>query len=188
MGRRAPPLAFGQGVLLPEGVVLHLPEAGRERLALPFAEVFEGKDIASRVEGARAVAAVGDVTAGEAVRRGVRPRFIVVDFKTKRGPVPQDDAVRTYGDEGEKVRSAASTITAALYNAVARAAGRGSTTRIEVEGEEDLAVMPAIIHMEAGATVLYGLPDRGVTAVKVDDESRRLAREFLERFVVERAH
>lgn len=185
MGGRASGGAFEAGALLPEGVVLRLPKDRRGRLALPFAEVFEGREIPEKVQGARAVAAVGDVTASEAVRRGVRPRFVVVDFKTKRGPIPEDDAVRTYGEEVERVRSPPATITAALYNAVARAARRASTTRIEVEGEEDLAVMPAIIHLEAGATVIYGLPNRGVTAVKVDNKSRRLAREFLEAFVVE---
>ena len=57
-------------------------------------------------------------------------------------------------------------------------------TRIEVDGEEDLAVMPAIIHLASGATVIYGLPNRGATLVKVGDESKRVAREFLESFQV----
>lgn len=186
MGAFAPPLPFVRGALLPEGVVLRLPKDRRGRLALPFAEVFEGREIPLKVRGACAVAAVGDVTAGEALRSGVAPRFVVVDFKTKRGPIREDDAVRTYGQVVERVRSPPAEITAALYNAVARAAARATTTRVEVEGEEDLAVLPSIIHLEAGATVIYGLPNRGVTAVKVDDESRRLAREFLEAFVVER--
>lgn len=182
MGARAPRPVFAQGVHLPEGAVLRMPEGARARLALPFGEVFEGKEIPARVKGARGVAAVGDVTAGEAVRGGVHPRFIVVDFKTKRGPIAVDDAVRSYGATVEKVACAPATISAALFNAVARAAASGGTTRIEVEGEEDLAVMPAILHLEAGATVIYGLPNRGATALKVDEESRRLAREFLEAF------
>ena len=175
---------FGPGIVLPEGLTLRLPEAKRERLSAPFAEVFQGDELPARTRASKAVAAVGDVTAAEAIRRGVRLRFIVVDFKTKRGPVAPDDAVRTWGEAVERVKSPPGTITAALYNAVRHAAKSKRTTRIEVDGEEDLAVMPAIMHLEAGATVIYGLPNRGATLVKVGDESRRVAREFLESFEV----
>ena len=177
--------AFRPGEALAPGLVLRLPQERRERLAAPFGDVFQPDELRARTRGARAVAAIGDITAAQAIRHGTSPHFIAVDFNTKRGPVAADDAVRSFGDSVERVVCPAGFMTADLYNAVLRAAQRKGTTRIEVEGEEDLAVMPAIMHLEAGATVLYGLPNRGITAVKVDDESRRVSREFLESFVVE---
>lgn len=182
MGRQGP--AFVHGKPLPDGMVLQLPEEHRNRLAAPFGATFEAAEIPARVAVGPAFAVVGDVTSSSTVKLGLKPRFIVVDFKTKRGPVAADDAVRTYGDEVEKAECPAGHMTASLYNAVLRASRSRGTTRIEVDGEEDLAVMPAIIHLEAGATVIYGLPNRGATLVKVDDESRRVAREFLESFEV----
>ena len=124
--------------------------------------------------------------AGEAIARGVPLRFIVVDFKTRRGPVAVTEPLRTFGDTVERVRSPPAVLTSMLWNAVRRAAKSKRRTRIEVEGEEDLAVLPSIMHLEPGAIVIYGLPDRGVASVIVGDESRKLAREFLESFVVER--
>jgi hypothetical protein len=178
-------VALEPGVPLPSEVRLRLPDSLRARLAAPFGPVLSPTDLAARTAGSAAIAAVGDVTAGEAIRRALAPRFIVVDFKTKRGPVPPDDVVRTYGETVERVRSPPAILSAPLYNAVRRAATTKRRTRIEVEGEEDLAVLPAIMHLEPGATVIYGLPDRGVAAVRVDEESRRVAREFLEAFEVE---
>lgn len=182
---------FVRGVPLKQGLLLSLPESRRERLASPFGEVFEGRDLKARLRDSSSFAAVGDVCAGEAIRQGLAPRFIVVDFKTKRGPIPPDDAVRSYGTRVARVACPPGHLTSELYNAIVVAVAvskpalaQPKTTRIEVDGEEDLAVMPAIIHLEEGTTVIYGLPDRGVTLVKVDDESSRVAREFLESFEV----
>jgi uncharacterized protein (UPF0218 family) len=182
VGRSGPD--FAPGVPLPEGLLLALPEGKRERLAAPFGDVFEASDLPKRLPPHAVCAVVGDVAAGGALRAGVEPRFIVVDYKTKRGPVAQDDAVRAFGARVEKVPCPAAHMTAALYNAVLRASRPGPTTRIEVDGEEDLAVMPAIMHLEPPASVIYGLPNRGATLVEVNGESRRVAREFLESFVV----
>ncbi len=175
---------FVRGVPLKKGLVLKLPEEKRGRLAAPFGDVFEGRDLGARLRDVKSFAAVGDVTSGECIRQGLSPRFIVVDFKTKRGPIAHDDDVRSYGSEVARVVCPPGHMTADLYNAVLAAVKSPAATRIEVEGEEDLAVMPAIIHLEPGATVIYGLPDRGVTLVKADDESRRIARKFLESFEV----
>jgi uncharacterized protein (UPF0218 family) len=185
MGERPPRPAFEPGMPIADHLQLRLPEAVRVRLAAPFGPIFPPEEIAGRTAGSARIAAVGDVTAHEAVARNVKPHFIVVDFKTKRGEIPKDDVVRGYGDTVQRVRSPPGILTSTLYNGVRRAAKTNRTTRIEVDGEEDLAVLPAIMHLAPGATVLYGMPDRGLAAVIVDDESRRLAREFLEAFEVE---
>ncbi len=182
MARPAP--VFLPGKPLQPGLVLALPESKRDRLGAPFGEVFDEKEMPARLAGPRPFAAIGDVSASNALRHGLKPKFIAVDFKTMRGPVPPDDRIRSYGTAVTNTVCPPARMTAALYNAVLLAATSMGTTRIEVDGEEDLAVMPAIIHLEPGATVIYGLPNRGATLVKVDEESRRVAREFLESFEV----
>lgn len=179
-------LRFERGVALPKGTKLALPESLRARLAEPSGEVFAGDELPARTARSRGVAAVGDMTAAEAIRRGAKPRYIVVDFKTRRGAAPPDDVklLKGFGARAVTVVSPPAVLTHELYNAVLEAAASRATTRIEVEGEEDLAVLPSLIHLEEGATVLYGIPDQGLVAVTVDPESRRLAREFLDAFHV----
>ena len=47
--------------------------------------------------------------------------------------------------------------------------------KIEVEGEEDLAALVAIATAPDGAHVIYGLPQRGLMVVEVNDDTRQLA-------------
>uniref|UniRef100_UPI002480868F DUF359 domain-containing protein n=1 Tax=Halorubrum sp. F4 TaxID=2989715 RepID=UPI002480868F len=51
---------------------------------------------------------------------------------------------------------------------------------IEVDGEEDLAALPAILATSDGASVVYGQPGEGMVRVEVTPESRRTARELFE--------
>jgi uncharacterized protein (UPF0218 family) len=60
---------------------------------------------------------------------------------------------------------------------------------VVVEGEEDLASLPVILHAPEGATVIYGIPDTGLCLVHVDEGARGVVSDALRRFepVVERA-
>jgi uncharacterized protein (UPF0218 family) len=56
----------------------------------------------------------------------------------------------------------------------------GARVRVEVEGEEDLAAILAILMAPEGAKVLYGMPGQGMVVVTVDPESRGKARALLD--------
>jgi uncharacterized protein (UPF0218 family) len=185
MARPPERLSFEPGEPIPAHVRLKLPEELRPRLGAPFGPVMTADEVARWADPAAPAAAIGDVCARDAAARMGNLHFIVVDLKTRRGPVAPDDALRSWGDRRVEVASPAEFVTAQLYNAVLDAAHSPRRTCVVVEGEEDLAVLPAIMHMPPGATVIYGMPNRGATAVRVDDESRRLARGFLEAFAVE---
>lgn len=180
-------LEFAPGRPMPAGVQLRLPQRLRERLASPFGPVMTADELARWTDRSKPAAAIGDVCAHDAAERLPNLRMVVIDLRTRRGPLPPDDLLRTWGDRSLAVASPPEVITAPLYNAVLDAARFEGRTRVVVEGEEDLAVLPAIMHLAPGATVIYGMPNRGVTAVRVDDESQGLAREFLSEFSVERA-
>ena len=57
-------------------------------------------------------------------------------------------------------------------------------TRIVVEGEEDLATLAAISLANLGAKVIYGMPDKGMVVVDVNQRSKKRANSFLERMLV----
>ena len=54
-----------------------------------------------------------------------------------------------------------------------------------VEGEEDMAAIPAILEAEEGTLVLYGIPDRGVGVIPVSRRSKERAWRIVEGMVVE---
>jgi hypothetical protein len=57
----------------------------------------------------------------------------------------------------------------------------GRSTLVRVDGEEDLAALPAIAAAPDGASVLYGQPGEGVVHVTVDDDVRDRVRSLLDR-------
>jgi uncharacterized protein (UPF0218 family) len=53
---------------------------------------------------------------------------------------------------------------------------------LDVDGEEDLATLPAVVAAPDGASVVYGQPDEGMVLVEVTPETRAEMRELLGRF------
>ena len=53
-----------------------------------------------------------------------------------------------------------------------------------MDGEEDLATLPAIKLCENGAKVIYGMPDRGIVVVDVDQQAKERANKLLEMMLV----
>ena len=54
-------------------------------------------------------------------------------------------------------------------------------SRIKVDGEEDLLVVPVCIHAPDGAAVMYGQPGEGIVVVRAGPDSRSRAKSVLER-------
>ena len=53
---------------------------------------------------------------------------------------------------------------------------------LDVEGEEDLATLPAVVAAADGTGVVYGQPDEGMVLVRVTPETRAEMADLLERF------
>ena len=79
-----------------------------------------------------------------------------------------------------RVRSEPATLSTELVAAIREALGGTEPVRILVDGEEDLATLPALLHTPLGGTVLYGMPGQGIVAVVVTEEARTRAERWLE--------
>lgn len=126
------------------------------------------------------IVAVGDVVTYHLTSAGHDPKIAIVDGLTERGAVdPSIEAGVPDSGATVTVENPQSTVTAALIEAIETALDRNGTTTIDVEGEEDLAVLPALFLAPEGATIVYGQPGEGMVAVIVDEESREMARDRL---------
>jgi len=159
-----------------------LPEGLRDELREPLGPIIQDEDLPEHVEG-KILAVIGDVAALHVVKAGFRPKLVAVDFQTQRSDDEvQESEVRLIGDECIKVVNPPARITRDLWDAIERAYGMEGIVRIEVDGEEDLAFIPCVLVAPEGSKVIYGMPNRGMVVVTVDDTSRQRVRTAFERF------
>ncbi len=145
----------------------------RKELKKPLGRLIRGDipepyfQIKEELEGARYLVTVGDVVTENVLKVGVQPHLAIYDHRTKRqeySPDIESDAVIM------TVKNPPGTITKALLNAIKKGFGlaeRGRRVYIKVNGEEDLAAIPAVLYAPPGSIVLYGQPDEGVVLIKV---------------------
>jgi uncharacterized protein (UPF0218 family) len=162
-----------------------LPEYLRGALQTPVGDLVQTGDLPSRLEGADPLIGVGDVTALTLIDEGYRPKLILVDFRNERTTMPQDDPRRkrlsSYGDHSMNVNNPPAMITRELMGAIEKALGSEGTWRIEVDGEEDLAVLPCMTKSGDKAKIVYGMPGQGLVVVNNDVTMLTWAQAFLSR-------
>ena len=162
-------------------VVVRLPDELRAAFKDPLGPLYtDAEELLS--DAGEPLIAVGDIVTYHFERAGRRPDVALVDGRTKRRAV--DDEVRDAVDAGaDRIDTVnpAGVLTADLLEALRDAVARDGQTTIVVDGEEDLATLPAVLAAPEGATVVYGQPDRGMVAVDVTPETQAEFRELLER-------
>ena len=182
-----------------------LPEGLRRELAAPFGPVLQSEDLAAALQDVPCVVAVGDVVSLTLKILKLEPRLFVCDYQTQRGmpggrTAPgvksanlvshesnlYESELGSWGDIAFTVRNPAGTITRAAWDAIriGLAAEKGPV-RVHVEGEEDLLGIPCFLEAPDGAVVLYGMPNQGVVAVKVDAAFKARVAALLAKFTRE---
>ena len=162
-------------------VVLELPSALRHELKEPLGGIYTDT-AALLADAGDSIVAVGDMVTYHLIEAGRVPDLALVDERTKRSVVDADVAAAINGfDRTLSVDNPAATLTAELLTALREGIDSGETTLLDVDGEEDLATLPAVLAAPAGASVVYGQPDEGMVLVNPDETARDRVRSLLER-------
>lgn len=152
--------------------VATLPESSRAAFKEPLGPVFEDTDTLLEAAGTPLIA-VGDVVTYHLVNVGVTPHVSLVDGITEREPVSDD--VRAGVPDAERevvVSNPPGTLTEDLLEALGTALEADASTLIRVDGEEDLAALPAVLMAPAEASVVYGQPGEGMVLANVTRDLR----------------
>ena len=152
------------------GVVVELPAALRPELKEPLGPIYTDAGALVRDAG-RPLVAVGDVVTYHIVRAGEPPDVALVDGRTKRDAVDEEIAAGIGGFDREmRVENPPATVTDDLLS-----------TLVVVDGEEDLAALPAVLAVPEGGSVVYGQPDEGMVLVAADPTARERVRGLVDR-------
>lgn len=164
--------------------MLELPEGVRPLLKRPLGQLFP--NVAAAIERLRQLhpprlIAVGDVVAAELLDAGVRLDIAVIDMKVMRLPIDEKTkrVVEAFEAKVVHVKNQAGTITTELREALEAAK---PPLKIVVEGEEDLATLPAVLSAPLGSVIIYGQPGEGLVLVEVTEPKRREFETLLKQF------
>lgn len=163
-------------------IVLRLPDSLRGAFKEPMGPIeTDAEVLVGDVSGP--LIAVGDVVTYHFERIGRTPDIAVIDGLTERDTVEPEvaDVLEASGARRIDARNPAATLSASMLRALKEAVESDDPVAVDVEGEEDLVTVPAIVLAPDGASVVYGQPGEGMVHVRVDGETRERARYLLER-------
>jgi uncharacterized protein (UPF0218 family) len=161
-----------------------LPNNLRNLLKTPIGEVVNEYRLIEILSSEKLIVSIGDLVTYTILKNNIEPVLCIVDYKTRRGKFPIEfvDLIKSYGDDVISVENPAGCISDDLWDAVLKAFDnikKGISTRIDVDGEEDLASLPVIFMAPLDVTIIYGLPDKGVLVVKPNQENKEKVKEIL---------
>ena len=155
-----------------------LTEKLRVELQKPFGELCSNANCAEKLRAYSKIVTVGDITTYNVVQAGIVPDVSIIDGITMRERVP-DDICSTISTDPRviyKVNNPAGSISLQLCNAIRSSMeriARSELVRIVVNGEEDLAVIPAVVEAPLGAAVVYGQPNKGMVIIAITQERKK---------------
>jgi hypothetical protein len=160
--------------------MLRLPASLRAAFKDPLGPVYT--DTAALVADAgRPLVAVGDVVTYHLHTAGHDPDVAVVDARTERRAVDEEVRAVAAADPDRTVENDPGTLSRGLLVALREAVEASDPVVLRVEGEEDLATLPALLVVPRGGSVVYGQPGEGMVLVPVDEANRERARDLLAR-------
>ena len=164
--------------------MLKLPRQVRPLLKRPLGKLFPDKKVAFehlRKQCPTRLITVGDRVTADFLEAGFKPDIVVVDFLVMRSAASEEikKIIDSYKVPTKHVRNPPATITGELQEALKNAE---PPVKIVVDGEEDLAVLPALLTAPAGSVVAYGQPGEGVVLIEATDEKKREIEKILRKF------
>ena len=142
----------------------------KTKLKKPFGKIVK---INSKLKPKNLIA-VGDISVSQLLKYKILPKISIVDFYVQRKLTFQNLTQLGFGSANADVivKNPAGTISKSLILQIEKAISSTNSTVILVDGEEDLAAIPAILLAPFGFTIVYGQPNRGAVIIKVDDKTK----------------
>lgn len=157
-----------------------LPDAMREKLSMPFGRVLKETEIENQIS--NETITVGDETAKSFFKKKIYPRLAIIDLRNNR--VKKYRTISDLGLRPKKIIKAINPsghITKELFEAVINGL-KSKNSVILVDGEEDLAVIPAVLAAPLGYKIYYGQPSEGVVQIEVTEEKKMEIKKLISKF------
>ena len=159
---------------------MHLPENLRESLKKPLGILIKDSEttkenILKNIPAGSFVITVGDATTEKLLNCGIIPSLQIIDGLEKRTKreLPSSSIQTTFS-----CKNPAAQVTQESIDVIKKAL-QSPPSKITVNGEEDLLVLPACLFSPEDSVVLYGQPNEGLVIVRVNQEIRNKAQSIM---------
>lgn len=164
---------------------LALPENLRQELKKPFGELCQEITLENG-SGSPYLITVGDVTSKIFNEKSLGQKLSVIDFKVAREK--KFVSIKELGFVGDEVifnvDNPAGFITSSLFKKLVEIIKFGKKKKeiLQINGEDDLVVLPLILTVPLNTLIYYGQPDVGLVKVLVSEGNKEKAYNLASRF------
>ncbi len=168
--------------LFKDNTYVELTKKTRMLLSGSHGKILSGKEFVELISKQKNyVITVGDMVTLTAIEAGIKPDMAIFDLKTERRKIDGKKIMLAYKNI-DKSRNPPGKITRELYTVISKSLGK--KTGIKVSGEEDLAAPLCIALSNDNTIVAWGVPGKGINAIKVNETKRRHAVSIIKKMLV----
>lgn len=162
-----------------------LPDELKDVLREYIGRLVDEPELLKIVKKEKNIISIGDKVTYTLLMHGFSPNLCIVDYLLERKPYPTDMKVliQNFGNIHLKIKNPPGTISNELWETIKSVLEKleNGPVCIEVDGEEDLASLAVIYLAPEGATVIYGLPNKGIVVVKVTTAHKQKVKQVLKK-------
>ncbi|MBN1896453.1 MAG: DUF359 domain-containing protein [Candidatus Aenigmarchaeota archaeon] len=161
---------------------LRIPESMRDDLRKPYGKLFSSIGKTSDFMKDTMIISVGDQVSYDLSISESKPVITIIDGKINRKPSGRDIKVM-----GKVLKCVNETgyLTNDMWMRTQEALNSEKPVKIQVDGEEDMAVLAAMLLTDEGYSIVYGLFGKGVCVIKSGKETKEIARRLLIRIAAQ---
>ena len=168
---------------MPASIKYRLPISLRETLKEPLGKLLDEAHFLEWLKKTdQNIVCVGDLVTYTLLSEEITPLFCIIDDHSRRKDVNQSkkEIIHRFGSKKLTVHNPAGTITDELWDLIKDLFNQqASDVLIQVNGEEDLAALPAILFAPSDVTIIYGMPDKGVVAVPATEHHKQKVKDII---------
>ncbi|MDO8269061.1 MAG: pantetheine-phosphate adenylyltransferase [Candidatus Levybacteria bacterium] len=167
---------------------LILPRELRKNLQKPFGKIAQNLEDSKLNLENKFVIAIGDIVTANSIKSGLKPNIAIFDLMTKRKIIVEKSILNLLPTPEYNFPNKQGTINTntalQIQKIINKSIFSGKKVGIQINGEEDLLTLPAILFAPLNAVILYGIKDIGMVIVKVTEHKKLLIRtQYLNKFI-----
>jgi GTP-dependent dephospho-CoA kinase len=148
-------------------------------LKAPWGEIYKTDELIEKIKD-RKIIAIGDICSFKLIEKDIIPHICVYDNLTQRKKVTQKmkNFFDSYYKRIIKVENEAGTINSLAEFSLKNLIESGISGAINIEGEEDLLTLVAIMYLPKDYVVVYGQPKKGAVLVEYSEDVKKKAKKI----------